>query len=135
MKMFPALNMMAAAACNQYNGGQFYNSMENKEQWGTVVAASMGTVAVLYMLVSIMGAYAFKKPQSLILNNFMAAGTPSGIWKTLGFVCAFATAFSLLGSFPLVFSAVRGSIDKLTQMMGSVEATKAGRGWNNSTCR
>merc|ERR1711964_25 len=129
--------MGSAAAANQYNGASFYQNLENKEAWGTAVVVSMGAVSVAYLGVAILGSTMYPgEPSDLIFKDFVAEGKGKGdgAWYTLGLLALCMITFSLLGSYPLISSAFRGSVLQLIELC-SGKADRAKRGWMNTRVR
>lgn len=99
-------NMFSTSYMAHTNAVKFYNELErrNVSRFTAMVAAAMGFATVLYGVVMVLGFETFGlNSQGLILNNYHVS---QDLLATLGRV---ATAVSIIGAHPLLFSGLRDS--------------------------
>merc|ERR1712098_812013 len=97
----------------------------------------MGIITACYTAVSILGCTMYPgAPSELIFNDFKMAGKgfEDGAWYTMGLIALFLVTFSLLGSYPIVSSAVRNSVMECIELF-TPKADRSKTGWQNTKIR
>jgi len=99
-------NMFLTSYMAHTNAVKFYNELHRRSvgRFTTVVATAMGLATIIYSVVMVLGFETFGlASQGLVLNNYHVS---KDILATLGRV---ATAISIIGAHPLLFSGLRDS--------------------------
>ena len=99
-------NMFSTSYMAHTNAVKFYNELDRRSisRFTTVVGTAMGLATVIYGVVMVLGFETFGlASQGLILNNYHVS---KDLLATLGRV---ATAISIIGAHPLLFSGLRDS--------------------------
>jgi amino acid permease len=99
-------NMFSTSYMAHTNAVKFYNELEGRSvsRFTAVVGAAMGAATVMYLLVMTMGFETFGlNSQGLVLNNYHVS---KDVLATFGRV---ATAISIIGAHPLLFTGLRDS--------------------------
>lgn len=142
LNVLALLPMSNGALTCHFNGPVFYDSLANKDQWGSTVGVAMGGMGVFYAVFAALATYSFgydKDMDSMCLNcvlEFGRLGEGSHVWHWVAMSIVALMTLSIMGTFALVFVSFRNFVQQFLESNEFIApAAKDASGLTHTTTR